>query len=135
MYLYRTVVCAAWFAAMIQGCGSESPASSSRSGDVTVADAMAGQDDAGMSGSADTRSVGEPDEGAPGPDAQAPSTGISETQITVGAYVFDARVAGPDDGELVLLLHGFPQTSIEYEAQLIALADAGYRAVAPNQRG
>ena len=100
MYLYRTGVCAAWFAAMIQGCGSESAPSSSQSGDVTVADAMAGQDDAGIAGSADTRSGGEPDEGAPGPDAQAESNGISETQITVGSYVFDARVAGPDDASL-----------------------------------
>jgi pimeloyl-ACP methyl ester carboxylesterase len=35
----------------------------------------------------------------------------------------------------VLLLHGFPQTSYEWMAQLKALARAGYRAVAPDQRG
>ncbi|HMJ11259.1 MAG TPA: alpha/beta hydrolase, partial [Polyangiaceae bacterium] len=60
---------------------------------------------------------------------------ITSIQITVGDFVFDARAAGPVDGELVLLLHGFPQTSYEWMAQLPALARAGYRAVAPDQRG
>ncbi|MBV8160617.1 MAG: alpha/beta hydrolase, partial [Acidimicrobiia bacterium] len=31
-------------------------------------------------------------------------------EIPVGELVFDARAAGPADGELVLLLHGFPET-------------------------
>jgi pimeloyl-ACP methyl ester carboxylesterase len=35
----------------------------------------------------------------------------------------------------VLLLHGFPQSSWQWRAQLPALAQAGYRAVAPDQRG
>lgn len=56
-------------------------------------------------------------------------------EIPVGEFVFDARAAGPADGELVLLLHGFPQTSYQWRSQLGALADAGYRAVAPDQRG
>ncbi|WP_067499141.1 alpha/beta fold hydrolase [Actinoplanes sp. TFC3] len=38
-------------------------------------------------------------------------------------------------GPLVLLLHGFPETSYSWRHQLSALADAGYRAVAPDQRG
>ena len=56
-------------------------------------------------------------------------------QIAVGEYTFDARVAGPEDGEVVLLLHGFPQTSWSWRSQLEALGAAGYRAVAPDQRG
>jgi len=56
-------------------------------------------------------------------------------EVPVGEFVFDARAAGPADGELVLLLHGFPQTSWEWRSQLQALGDAGYRAVAPDQRG
>src|ERR1700721_223571 len=48
---------------------------------------------------------------------------------------FTARPAGPHDGRWVLLLHGFPQTSWCWRAQLSALGDAGYRAVAPDQRG
>jgi pimeloyl-ACP methyl ester carboxylesterase len=56
-------------------------------------------------------------------------------ELPVGSMNFRARVAGREDGELVLLLHGFPQSSAEWNAQLDALADAGYRAVAPDQRG
>ena len=56
-------------------------------------------------------------------------------RIPVGEFVFEALAAGPSDGPVVLLLHGFPQTAYQYRQQLIALAEAGYRAIAPNQRG
>jgi pimeloyl-ACP methyl ester carboxylesterase len=56
-------------------------------------------------------------------------------RIPVGDEAFPARAAGPEDGELVLLLHGFPQTSWSYRHQLEALGEAGYRAVAFDQRG
>src|SRR5919109_4099069 len=42
---------------------------------------------------------------------------------------------GPPAGELVVLLHGFPQTSACWTPLLESLAAAGYRAVAPDQRG
>lgn len=45
------------------------------------------------------------------------------------------RVAGRDDGDPVMLLHGFPETSIMWEDLMIRLAEAGYRCAAPNQRG
>src|SRR4051812_12622765 len=48
---------------------------------------------------------------------------------------FTADVAGPPTGPLVLLLHGFPQSRHSWVAQLPALAAAGFRAVAPDQRG
>ena len=65
--------------------------------------------------------------------AQPPQ--IEDVQLQVGEWTFDARAAGSRGGETVLLLHGFPQTSYCFRAQLVALAEAGYRAVAPNQRG
>src|SRR4051812_28999259 len=49
--------------------------------------------------------------------------------------VFDALVDGPSDGAPVLLLHGFAESFHMWRAQLSALAAAGYRAVAPSQRG
>ncbi len=64
-----------------------------------------------------------------------PSSEIAQTQISVGDLTFDVRTAGPADGEVVILLHGFPQTSYEWREQLGALAAAGFRAVAPDQRG
>jgi len=60
---------------------------------------------------------------------------VSPLSIPVGPLTFRAREAGPKSGPLVLLLHGFPQSSAEWKAQLGALGEAGYHAVAPDQRG
>jgi pimeloyl-ACP methyl ester carboxylesterase len=60
---------------------------------------------------------------------------LAPLRIPVGEEVFEARAAGPEDGQLVLLLHGFPQTSWSWRHQLEALGDAGFRAVAFDQRG
>jgi pimeloyl-ACP methyl ester carboxylesterase len=62
-------------------------------------------------------------------------TAIRSLQVPASGYVFDVDVAGELGRPLVLLLHGFPQTSYTYRDALPALADAGYLAVAPNQRG
>ncbi|MFL6227128.1 MAG: alpha/beta fold hydrolase, partial [Actinomycetes bacterium] len=43
--------------------------------------------------------------------------------------------AGPEDGPLVLLLHGFPEFWYAWRHQIPALADAGFRVVAPDLRG
>ena len=56
-------------------------------------------------------------------------------ELGVGRYRYSAIADGPPDGELVLLLHGFPETSFEWRHQLATLGAAGYRAVAPDQRG
>ena len=45
------------------------------------------------------------------------------------------RVAELGEGPLVLLCHGFPECWRSWSSQLSALADAGYRAVAPDMRG
>ncbi|MDB5414035.1 MAG: hypothetical protein JWR10_2370 [Rubritepida sp.] len=49
--------------------------------------------------------------------------------------VFDVSVAGKADAPLVLMLHGFGVSRHLYDAQLPALAEAGFLGVAPNQRG
>lgn len=53
---------------------------------------------------------------------------------TNGIRLYTA-VAGPEDGPLVLLLHGFPEFSYGWKHQIGALADQGYRVMAPDQRG
>jgi pimeloyl-ACP methyl ester carboxylesterase len=60
---------------------------------------------------------------------------VPATRIAVGDLTFDASVEGPESGPGVLLLHGFPQTSLAWSAALPALAGAGYRACAFDQRG
>lgn len=52
-----------------------------------------------------------------------------------GPLVFDAVRAGSDDGEPVIALHGFPQTSSEWAHVIPALAAHGLNVVAPDQRG
>lgn len=48
---------------------------------------------------------------------------------------FDALAAGPTEGPLVVLLHGFPQLPRSWVPVMEGLAAAGHRAVAPAQRG
>jgi pimeloyl-ACP methyl ester carboxylesterase len=55
--------------------------------------------------------------------------------VEAGGLRFHAVAEGPDDGALVLLLHGFPELARSWRHQLPALAAAGFRAVAPDLRG
>ncbi len=55
--------------------------------------------------------------------------------MRVNGMAFTARAAGPVEGRAVLMLHGFPQTSWSWRFQLASAAQAGYRALAPDQRG
>ncbi|MGW4830281.1 alpha/beta fold hydrolase [Amycolatopsis japonica] len=45
------------------------------------------------------------------------------------------HVAEEGDGPLIVLLHGFPESWYSWRHQLTPLAQAGYRVVAPDQRG
>jgi pimeloyl-ACP methyl ester carboxylesterase len=58
-----------------------------------------------------------------------------ETITISPALTFDTLVAGQPGAPLVLLLHGFAESMHCWDAQVEALAAAGYRAVAPSQRG
>jgi pimeloyl-ACP methyl ester carboxylesterase len=60
---------------------------------------------------------------------------LERLTISVGAHRHDALAAGPVDGELALLLHGWPEFADAWTDVLLALGDAGYRAVAVDQRG
>ena len=60
---------------------------------------------------------------------------VAVTQVDVNDFTYNVRISGPVDGEVVILLHGFPQTSYEWRHQLRALGEAGFRVVAPDQRG
>ena len=62
-------------------------------------------------------------------------TAMERIQLQVGEFTFDATAAGPVDGELVFMLHGFPQSSYEFRNQIPAVAEMGFRVVAPDQRG
>jgi pimeloyl-ACP methyl ester carboxylesterase len=59
--------------------------------------------------------------------------GISETQIAANGVTFTCLDTGR--GPLALCLHGFPDSAHTWRHLLPRLAEAGYRAVAPFQRG
>jgi pimeloyl-ACP methyl ester carboxylesterase len=58
---------------------------------------------------------------------------IRHRQLQVGDLSMHVAQAG--EGPLVLLCHGFPECWYSWRHQLVALAAAGYHAVAPDMRG
>jgi len=79
--------------------------------------------------------------------ATPPADGVTEWTVsdegqpwrhgTVRTNGVDLHVvtAGPEDGQPVVLLHGFPEFWYAWHRQIPALAEAGYRVVAPDLRG
>lgn len=55
--------------------------------------------------------------------------------IEVGDLFLHTLVAGPEDGPLAVLLHGFPEHWVSWRKQIPVLAQAGYRVIVPDQRG
>lgn len=58
---------------------------------------------------------------------------IAHHDATVNGIKYHYAEAG--NGPLVVLLHGFPELWYSWRHQLVALAEAGYHAVAPDLRG
>jgi len=56
-------------------------------------------------------------------------------RVDVGDLTFDVRADGPEDGRPVLLLHGFPETSLSWAAVTPLLTSAGLRTYAVDQLG
>ncbi len=59
---------------------------------------------------------------------------IFERVQTNGIQLHTA-LAGPENGEPVFLLHGFPEAWFGWENQIEPLAKAGFRVIVPDQRG
>lgn len=60
---------------------------------------------------------------------------ITHRRVDVRGLAMHLAEAGPSDGPVVLLLHGFPECWYSWRHQLTALAAAGFHVVAPDQRG
>src|SRR5262245_44760566 len=56
-------------------------------------------------------------------------------QVNAGLLDVGYAEAGPDDGQSVLLLHGWPYDIHSYVDVAPALAEAGYRVIVPYLRG
>ena len=55
---------------------------------------------------------------------------IEDLDLAANGIRFHALAAGPEDGALVVFLHGFPELARSWRHQLPRLGAAGYRAVA-----
>jgi pimeloyl-ACP methyl ester carboxylesterase len=60
---------------------------------------------------------------------------MQELRLESRSLGFRCLAAGPEDGPLALLLHGFPEGAESWRPQLEALGAEGFRAVAPDLRG
>ena len=60
---------------------------------------------------------------------------VQPRRIALAHIETTATLAGPDDGPPVVLLHGFPDDRHGWNRQTGPLADAGFRVIAPDQRG
>lgn len=56
-------------------------------------------------------------------------------QFSHDGLTFDVWDLGPPEGGVVVLLHGYPQTKAAWSKVAPRLAEAGYRVLAPDQRG
>ncbi|MCP2679445.1 alpha/beta hydrolase [Maricaulaceae bacterium NA33B04] len=56
-------------------------------------------------------------------------------RVNVGEVTLSVHEAGPADGPPVLLLHGWPELAMSWASQITALSEAGYRVIAPDNRG
>ncbi len=60
---------------------------------------------------------------------------FNQQQVHLNGLNFNIICEGPKDAPLIILLHGFPECWLTWEAQIQPLVDAGYRVMAPDQRG
>ena len=60
---------------------------------------------------------------------------MTTKHASIDANGIRMHIAEEGEGPLVLLCHGFPETWYSWRHQLPALAQAGYRTVAPDMRG
>ena len=60
---------------------------------------------------------------------------VTEHTVKTKRHTTFYLAAGPEDGPLIIFVHGWPELSISWRHQLSALAAIGFRAVAPDMRG
>jgi epoxide hydrolase 4 len=61
--------------------------------------------------------------------------GLEHLTFGLADVAIHAAAAGPKDGPLVLLLHGYPEFWYGWRGQIPRLAGAGFRVIVPDQRG
>jgi pimeloyl-ACP methyl ester carboxylesterase len=62
-------------------------------------------------------------------------THFNQQKVQLNGLTFNLVHEGPPEAPLIVLLHGFPECWLTWESQIQPLVDAGYRVIAPDQRG
>jgi len=63
------------------------------------------------------------------------ATAIATSDVRANGFVFETLLAGPEAGDAVILLHGYPQSAQAWRGTLEWLGARGMRAIAPSLRG
>ena len=64
-----------------------------------------------------------------------PSTTVTEHLIKTGDHQTSYLATGPEDGPLIIFVHGWPELAISWRHQLPCFGSLGFRAIAPDLRG
>jgi pimeloyl-ACP methyl ester carboxylesterase len=59
----------------------------------------------------------------------------STKKIRIGNLEFDCRVSGNEQNELIIFLHGFPETSFMWKKLMHEISSLGFYCLAPDMRG
>jgi len=94
----------------------------------------AGTDPSGGTDAPTARDLDALDEPVPADEIPDAVPGESRAVETNGVRLHVVE-AGPEDGKLLVLLHGFPEFWYGWHEAIAPLANAGYRVVVPDQRG
>ncbi len=60
---------------------------------------------------------------------------LESRMVSVGDISLHVVLAGPENGEPVILLHGYPEFWYAWRGPMAVLANAGFRVIVPDQRG
>lgn len=63
------------------------------------------------------------------------SVAITEQTLTTERHTCSYLAAGPEDGPLIIFVHGWPELSLSWRHQLPFFAGMGFRVIAPDMRG
>lgn len=60
---------------------------------------------------------------------------VEQRKISIGDLTFNCRITGDKHQELVVFLHGFPESSAMWTALMQSVSESGFCCIAPDMRG
>lgn len=69
------------------------------------------------------------------PEGLEIETQIKHQNVSCNGVRIHVASAGPEDGPLIIFLHGFPESWLSWKNQMVYFAQRGFRVLAPDQRG